>query len=300
LIVVVPASLAGERVDRAVALLTGWSRADVAVLVEEGAVRVDGQPVAKSRRLAEGEEVEVEGEPEADHPPEPEPVEFTVVHADPDVVVVSKPAGLVVHPGAGHREGTLAGGLLHRFPEVAAVGDPMRPGIVHRLDRDTNGLMVVARSPAAYEALVSALAARAVERRYLALAWGRFDSKRGTIDAPIGRSATRRTRMAVREAGKDARTGYDVLTQHEHPVCALVECRLETGRTHQIRVHLAAIGHPVVGDGTYGGDRNPLRPGRPFLHAHALAFTHPTTGDRLEFSDPLPPDLAAVLSQLEA
>jgi 23S rRNA pseudouridine1911/1915/1917 synthase len=176
----------------------------------------------------------------------------------------------------------------------------MRPGIVHRLDRDTSGLMVVARSPAAYEALVSALAARAVERRYLALAWGRFDSKRGTIDAPIGRSATRRTRMAVREAGKDARTGYDVLTQHEHPVCALVECRLETGRTHQIRVHLAAIGHPVVGDGTYGGDRNPLRPGRPFLHAHALAFTHPTTGDRLEFSDPLPPDLAAVLSQLEA
>jgi 23S rRNA pseudouridine1911/1915/1917 synthase len=300
LIVVVPASLAGERVDRAVALLTGWSRADVAVLVEEGAVRVDGLPVAKSRRLAEGEEVEVEGEPEADHPPEPEPVEFTVVHADPDVVVVSKPAGLVVHPGAGHREGTLAGGLLHRFPEVAAVGDPMRPGIVHRLDRDTSGLMVVARSPAAYEALVSALAARAVERRYLALAWGRFDSKRGTIDAPIGRSATRRTRMAVREAGKDARTGYDVLTQHEHPVCALVECRLETGRTHQIRVHLAAIGHPVVGDGTYGGDRNPLRPGRPFLHAHALAFTHPTTGDRLEFSDPLPPDLAAVLSQLEA
>jgi 23S rRNA pseudouridine1911/1915/1917 synthase len=300
LIVVVPASLAGERVDRAVALLTGWSRADVAVLVEEGAVRVDGLPVAKSRRLAEGEEVEVEGEPEADHPPEPEPVEFTVVHADPDVVVVSKPAGLVVHPGAGHREGTLAGGLLHRFPEVAAVGDPMRPGIVHRLDRDTSGLMVVARSPAAHEALVSALAARAVERRYLALAWGRFDSKRGTIDAPIGRSATRRTRMAVREAGKDARTGYDVLTQHEHPVCALVECRLETGRTHQIRVHLAAIGHPVVGDGTYGGDRNPLRPGRPFLHAHALAFTHPTTGDRLEFSDPLPPDLAAVLSQLEA
>ena len=131
---IVPASLAGERIDRAVALLTGWSRADVAVLVEEGAVRVDGQTVAKSRRLAEGEAVEVEGEPEADRPPEAEPVEFTVVHADPDVVVVSKPAGLVVHPGAGHREGTLAGGLLHRWPEIAAVGDPMRPGIVHRLE----------------------------------------------------------------------------------------------------------------------------------------------------------------------
>ena len=295
----VPGSLAGERVDRAVALLTGWSRAEVALLVEEGAVRVGGRPVAKSRRLAEGEEVEVEGEPEPDAPPLSEPVEFAVVHADDDVVVVVKPAGLVVHPGAGHREGTLAGGLLHRYPEIAGVGEPMRPGIVHRLDRDTSGLMVVARSPRAYEALTAALAAREIERRYVALAWGRFDSKRGTIDAPIGRSATRRTRMAVREAGRDARPGYEVTRQYEHPVCALVECRLETGRTHQIRVHLAAIAHPVVGDGTYGGDRHPLRPGRPFLHAHALALTHPVTGRRLEFTDPLPPELAAVLTDLE-
>ena len=295
----VPASLAGERVDRAVALLTGWSRSDVATLIEEGAVRVDGQPVAKSRRLAEGEEVEVEGEPEAEALPVAEPVEFPVVHADDDVVVVAKPAGLVVHPGAGHETGTLAAGLLHRFPEIAGVGDPMRPGIVHRLDRDTSGLMVVARSARAYDALTAALAAREIERRYLALAWGRFDARRGTIDAPIGRSATRRTRMAVREAGKEARTGYEVLTQYDHPVCALVECRLETGRTHQIRVHLGAIGHPVVGDGTYGGDRNPLQPGRPFLHAHVLALIHPGTGERLEFSDPLPPELTAVLSRLQ-
>jgi 23S rRNA pseudouridine1911/1915/1917 synthase len=294
----VAASLAGERVDRAVALLTGWSRADVAALVEQGAVRVAGQAVAKSRRLAEGEEVEVEGEPEADAPPVAEPVEFAVVHADDDLAVVVKPAGLVVHPGAGHETGTLASGLLHRYPEIATVGDPMRPGIVHRLDRDTSGLMVVARSPRAYEALTAALAARTIERRYLALGWGRFDARRGTIDAPIGRSATRRTRMAVREAGKGARTGYEVLTQFEHPICALVECKLETGRTHQIRVHLAAIGHPIVGDGTYGGDRHPLRPGRPFLHAHALALIHPVTGQRLEFSDPLPPELAAVLSSL--
>jgi 23S rRNA pseudouridine1911/1915/1917 synthase len=300
--------LTGERVDRAVALLTGWSRADVASLIEQGAVRIGGQPVAKSRRLAEGEEVEVEGEPEADAPPVPEPVDFPVVHADDDIVVVVKPAGLVVHPGAGHETGTLAAGLLHRFPEIAGVGDPMRPGVVHRLDRDTSGLMVVARSPRAYDTLTTALAARPggpgvtpeklVERRYLALAWGRFDARRGTIDAPIGRSATRRTRMAVREAGKEARTGYEVLTQYDHPVCALVECRLETGRTHQIRVHLAAIGHPVVGDATYGGDRNPLRPGRPFLHAHALALTHPTTGERLEFTDPVPPELEAVLTRL--
>ncbi|HZI39521.1 MAG TPA: RluA family pseudouridine synthase [Acidimicrobiia bacterium] len=294
----VPASLAGERIDRAVALITGWSRADVAGLIDAGSVRVGGRPVAKSRRLAEGEEVEVEGEPETEAPPKPEPVDFTVVHADDDLVVLVKPAGLVVHPGAGHEEGTLASGLLHRFPEIAGVGDPMRPGIVHRLDRDTSGLMVVARSPRAYDVLTSALAAREIERRYLALAWGRFDARRGTIDAPIGRSATRRTRMAIREAGKDARTGYEVLAQYEHPVCALVECRLETGRTHQIRVHLAAIGHPIVGDGTYGGDRNPLRPGRPFLHAHALAVEHPVTGERLEFTDPLPPELAAVLTTL--
>ena len=294
-----PGSLAGERVDRAVALLTGWSRADVAVLIEAGAVRVGGQPVAKSRRLAEGDEVEVEGEPEADAPPKPEPVDFPIVHADDDLVVLVKPAGLVVHPGAGHEEGTLASGLLHRFPEIASVGDPMRPGIVHRLDRDTSGLMVVARSARAYDVLVEALAAREIERRYLALAWGRFDAKRGTIDAPIGRSATRRTRMAVREAGKEARTGYEVTEQYEHPVCALLECKLETGRTHQIRVHLAAIGHPIVGDGTYGGDRNPLQPGRPFLHAHALALAHPVTGERLEFTDPLPPELMSVLRTLD-
>jgi 23S rRNA pseudouridine1911/1915/1917 synthase len=297
---VVPAALAGERVDRAISLLTGWSRAEVVSLVEAGAVTVGGLPVAKSRRLAEGEEVEVAGEPAPELPPVPEPVEFTVVHADDDVVVVSKPAGLVVHPGAGHPTGTLAGGLLARFPDIAGVGDPMRPGIVHRLDRDTSGLMVAARTPAAHAALTAALAAREVERVYLGLAWGRFDTRRGSIDAPIGRSDRRRTRMAVREAGREARTGYEVVRQYDDPLCALVECRLETGRTHQIRVHLAAIGHPVVGDAAYGGDRPALRPGRPFLHASSLAFTHPASGERLSFSDPLPPELGAVLSALDA
>jgi 23S rRNA pseudouridine1911/1915/1917 synthase len=295
----VPASLAGERVDRAIALLTGWSRADVAALVEEGAVLVGGRPVAKSRRLAEGEEVEVAREPTPETPPVPQPMEFEVLHADDDVVVLSKPPGIVVHPGAGHAEGTLAAGLLHRFPDMAAVGDPLRPGIVQRLDRDTSGLMVVARSSRAYAALTAALAAREVERRYRALAWGRFESRRGSIDAPIGRSTVRRTRMAVREEGKEARTDYEVLRQYDDPVAALIECRLETGRTHQIRVHLAAIGHPVVGDATYGGDRQPLRPGRPFLHACRLAFDHPVTGARLEFSEALPPDLQDVLTALE-
>ncbi len=296
----VPSALAGERVDRALALLTGWSRAEVVALVEAGAVIVGGRTVAKSRRLAEGEEVVVTGEPAPEAPPAPEPVDFTVVHADDDVVVVSKPAGLVVHPGAGHPTGTLAGGLLDRFPDIAGVGDPMRPGIVHRLDRDTSGLMVVARTPAAHAALTAALAAREMNRVYLGLAWGRFESRRGSIDAPIGRSDRRRTRMAVKEEGREARTGYEVRHQYDDPVCALVECRLETGRTHQIRVHLSAIGHPVVGDAAYGGDRPALRPGRPFLHATSLAFTHPASGEVLSFSDPLPPELAAVLSALDA
>jgi 23S rRNA pseudouridine1911/1915/1917 synthase len=296
----VPASLAGERVDRALALLTGWSRADVQGLVDREAVLVGGRPVAKSRRLAAGETVEVAGEPDRPGLPGPEDVPVTVVHADADVVVVAKPAGLVVHPGAGHAAGTLVGGLLARFPELAGVGDPERPGIVHRLDRDTSGLLLVARSPRAYAALTGALAHRDVERRYLALAWGRFEARRGVVDAAIGRSERRRTRMVVRDSGKEARTAYEVLEGFDHPVVTFLECRLETGRTHQIRVHLSAIGHPVVGDAAYGGDRGALRPGRPFLHAWRLAFDHPSTGERLEFTDPLPPELLAVLDRLRA
>ena len=298
----VPASLAGERIDRAVALLTGWSRADVVALIDAGDVVVSGDPVRKSRKLVEGDEIVLTGAPEViDERPVPEPVEFQVIHADSAVIIVSKPAGLVVHPGAGHLTGTLAGGLLHRFPDVAGVGDPIRPGIVHRLDRDTSGLMVVARTPEAHQALTEALAQRTVERRYQALAWGRFDNTRGLIDAPIGRSTRYRTRMAVREAGREARTGYEVLHQYDRPEVASVACLLETGRTHQIRVHLRAIGHPVVGDPTYDGDRPLLgtRLGRPFLHAELLAFTHPETGERVEFSDPLPPDLATVLARLD-
>jgi 23S rRNA pseudouridine1911/1915/1917 synthase len=296
----VPDALAGERVDRAVALLTGWSRAEVQALVVSGAVVVDGEPVVKSRRLAAGEVVVVTGAPPAEVPLRPEPVPVDVVHADADVVVVAKPAGIVVHPGAGHSGGTLVHGLLHRFPEIAGVGDPARPGIVHRLDRDTSGLLVVARSSRAYDGLVAALAARAVERRYLALVWGAPDAERGAVDAPIGRSTARRTRMAVREAGRPARTEFEVIERFDEPPCALLSCRLETGRTHQIRVHLAAIGHPVVGDAVYGGARGTLDPGRPFLHAAVLGFAHPVTGAALRFEQPLPPELGALLDRLRA
>jgi 23S rRNA pseudouridine1911/1915/1917 synthase len=294
----VPDSLAGERVDRAVALLTGWSRAEVAALLARGVVLVDGSPVPKSRRLAGGEVVEVQEAPPADGPPAAEAIPLTVVHEDAAVVVVDKPAGLVVHPGAGHSSGTLVNALLDRFPELAEVGDPARPGIVHRLDRDTSGLLVVARTPAAYDALVGALAAHEVERRYQALVWGIPESARGVVDAPVGRSTRVRTRMAVREGGKPARTAYHVEEAFPAEGVALLTCTLETGRTHQIRVHLAAIGHPVVGDLVYGSARarSTLWLDRPFLHAGHLAFAHPATGELVVFESPLPPELASVLA----
>jgi len=296
--IVVPESLAGERLDRAVSLLTGWSRAEVQHLVADEAVLVGGRVVPKSHRLVVGEIIELLGAPIPPELPGPEPVLIDVRHVDDSVVVVAKPAGLVVHPGPGHAHGTLVHGLLERFPEIATVGDPARPGIVHRLDRDTSGLMVVARSEDAYTGLVSALAAREVDRRYLALVSGELASPRGVVDAPIGRSTRQRTRMAVTEAGRPARTGYEVRSVWPGASVSLLECRLETGRTHQIRVHLAAIGHPVVADGAYGGRRLPDGPERPFLHAYALGFTHPIDGRLLVFEDPLPGDLAGALDAL--
>ncbi len=293
--------MAGERVDRAVATLVGWTRADVAALCEAGSVLVDGRPVAKSRRLVEGESVELLAEPAVAALPEPEAgVPFEVRYEDADILVVAKPAGVVVHPGAGQPDGTLVNGLLARYPEIASVGDPARPGIVHRLDRDTSGLMVVARTQVAYDALVEQLSDRAVERRYLALVWGVPDASRGVIDAPIGRSTARRTRMAVRAGGREARTGYHVLEAFTDPVTSLLDCRLETGRTHQIRVHLAAIEHPVVGDATYGGTRPSITLDRPFLHAAELALRQPVTGDEVRISEPLPPELEQLLAHLRS
>ena len=295
----VPDALAGERLDRAVALLTGWTRSEVQALVESGAVLVDGARVPKSRRLVVDDVIEVLAEPEAVGRPEPDPtVPVIVRHEDADVIVVAKPAGLVVHPGAGHPDATLVNGLLARYPELANVGDPARPGIVHRLDRDTSGLLVVARTPAAYDALVAMLAAHDVERRYTALVWGTPDARRGVIDAPIGRSVRRPTRMAVREGGRAARTGYEVVREYSVPEVALLACRLETGRTHQIRVHLQAIGHPVVGDAAYGGRRAALALDRPFLHAGGLAFAHPITGVPIRVDEELPGDLGQVLLTL--
>jgi 23S rRNA pseudouridine1911/1915/1917 synthase len=300
----IPAALDGQRVDRVVALLTGLSRAEVAALVETGGVSLGGRPVAaRSRRVAAGDDLEV-AVPEASAPVplEPNPtVPFEVVHADAEVIVVDKPAGVVVHPGARRETGTLVHGLLARFPDLASsgAGEPHRPGIVHRLDRGTSGLMVVARTPASHRSLVGQLARRSVERRYVALVWGRVESAAGLIDAPVGPSAADPTRMAVSAPGREARTRYEVVARFERPQpVTLAECRLETGRTHQIRVHMAAIGHPLVGDQRYGGRRLGPEPDRPFLHSHRLAFDHPSSGERLSFESTLPPDLEAVLRQV--
>ncbi|HSL57078.1 MAG TPA: RluA family pseudouridine synthase [Acidimicrobiales bacterium] len=298
---VLPAGLAGERLDRVVAMVTGRSRAEVAALVDDGVVRIDGRPVTKaSLRVREGAVLEVALPPLADAPTvaAEADVAFRVVHADDHVIVVDKPAGVVVHPGAGNARGTLVAGLLDQFPEIASVGDPERPGVVHRIDRGTSGLLLVARSAEGYTSLVDQLSSRSVERAYRALAWGRFASPRGLIDAAIGRSGRDPTRMAVSAKGREARTRYEVLAGWSDPAVTLVECRLDTGRTHQIRVHLAAIGHPVVGDTRYGGARSTLPLGRPFLHAAEVGFTHPVSGEHLGFESPLPADLVAVLDGL--
>ena len=200
-----------------------------------------------------------------------------------------------------HADGTLVNGLLARYPELAGVGDPGRPGIVHRLDKGTSGLLVVARTQAAYDGLVAQLAAHTAERRYLALVWGHPASAAGLVDAPIGRSPRDPLKMAVVADGREARTRYQVRETFDRPApTALLDCRLETGRTHQIRVHLAAIGHPVVGDATYGGVRPALDVPRPFLHAYRLSFDHPATGERLTFESPLPADLATILGASDA
>jgi 23S rRNA pseudouridine1911/1915/1917 synthase len=300
---ILPDPLDGERVDRVVAMLTGLTRAEVADLVTAGAVRLRGTTVtSRSVRVRGGDELEVEvpeQRPGAElAAPEPD-VDVPVVHVDDQVIVVDKPPELVVHPGAGNRSGTMVQGLLARFPELAGVGEGNRPGIVHRLDKGTSGLLVVARTAEAYASLVEQLSGRTVERRYLALVWGVPEPPRGMVDAPIGRSKRDPTRMAVSAAGREARTGYEVLEAFTDPVAsALLACRLETGRTHQIRVHLAAIGHAVVGDPRYRGKRAALPCPRPFLHATELAFDHPGTGARVRFTAELPDDLQAVLAGL--
>ncbi|NBN97259.1 MAG: RluA family pseudouridine synthase [Actinobacteria bacterium] len=298
----IPASLADVRIDRVVSLVADVSRSAAAALIDAGAVTVDGQVVvAGKERVQQGQTitVDVSQAPGPELPAAQAGGAVDIVHEDESVVVVNKAAGIVVHPGAGNPDGTLVNFLLDLYPEMASAGDPMRPGIVHRLDAGTTGLMVVARTAAAYDSLVAQMTARSVTRVYSALVWGIPASVNGVIDAPIGRDHRDVTRMAVVVDGRASRTHYALEQSFHTPrEASLLECRLETGRTHQIRVHLASIGHPVVGDAQYGGARAGIRAGRPMLHARELAFDHPRTGERVSFQAAAPADFAAVVATL--
>jgi 23S rRNA pseudouridine1911/1915/1917 synthase len=267
------------------------SRAAAERLLAAGKVTVDGVARAKSHKLAGGEQLDVDASSLAQARLTEQPLELRIAFEDEHLLVVDKPAGLVVHPGAGNRTGTLVQGLLGRG---LAGGDPERPGIVHRLDRDTSGLLVVSRTQEAYDGLQALVRRRALEREYLALVRGRPRSRQGRIEAPIGRDRRDPTRRSLdTDSPKDAVTHFEVVELL--PAHALLRVRLETGRTHQIRVHLAAIGLPVAGDPTYGVQETGLR--RQFLHAARLAFPHPVTGERVDTSSPLPPDLEAALER---
>lgn len=306
---------AGQRLDRFLQTrLPELSRTRLQRLIAEGRVRVDGGAARASQRLRSGARVTVEVPPPEPLALVPEPIPLDILYEDAHLLVVNKPPGLVVHPGAGHATGTLVHALLaHCGPALSGIGGARRPGIVHRLDRGTSGLLVVAKTDAAHQALARALRARAVERRYLALVHGRVPHAEGRIEAAIGRDPRDRLRMAVRPAGRGrpALTRYRVLERFAAPVpLTWLEVTLGTGRTHQIRVHLAHLGCPVVGDRTYGRRRAgaaaaALGPwvtalGGLALHAAGLAFVHPATGQRLRFEAAPPPALADLLAWLRA
>ena len=290
----VPPEAAGGRLDAFLAGPLG-SRARAQRLVADGRVTVDGEPITKRRLLAGGELVRVEDEPAAEPADPAQSMELAIPYQDEHLLVVDKPAGLVVHPARGNRQGTLA----QLLAGVARGGeDVSRPGIVHRLDRDTSGLLVVAKTEAAHRTLREALRGRRVTREYLALVEGRPPARSGTIDAPLGRDRRVRTRVSTESADpREARTHF--VLERALPTSTLLRVSLETGRTHQIRAHFLAIGHPVAGDPDYGA-RGLYGLERQFLHAARLAFEHPATGDPVEVASPLPPDLVRALERAAA
>jgi len=292
---------AGARLDRWLAeSLPDLSRSRIQHLIAGQHVTVNGAATKASHRLHGGETIEIDV---PSLPPDdlvPEPIALTVLHEDDHVLVIDKPAGMVVHPGAGNATGTLAAAALAHAPAIAGVGGPRRPGIVHRLDKDTSGVLVMAKTRAAYEGLTAQLVERSVTRRYVAVVHGRVGLTAGVVDAPMGRDPSHRQRMTVRPAGKGKRavTHYRVVERFPH--FTYLELRLETGRTHQIRVHMASLGHPVVGDRTYGRShgKQPIASEGLALHAVTLAFLHPISQKRLEFTAEFPLRLERLLSRL--
>jgi 23S rRNA pseudouridine1911/1915/1917 synthase len=286
----------GRRLDVYLAeRLEGLTRSRIRKLIDEGKVMVNGALKKAGHKLRENDVVEAEVGEEPSPELRPQDVPLTVLYADDHLVIINKPYGLVVHPGAGNREGTLAGALLYRFPEISGLGPAERPGIVHRLDKETSGIMVVARSPEAYASLQKQFKDRDVRKVYLGLAWGKMPAE-GRIDKPIGRHIKHGQRMSVRtRKPRPAETFYKV--REEFKGMSFLEIRPVTGRTHQIRVHLAAAGHPLAGDSRYGRRREQPKFPRLFLHAHRLSFIHPGTGERVEFTSDLPDDLRSLLER---
>jgi len=302
----VPDDGAGTRLDVfLVSVLAGHSRSNIQRLIKDGHVQVDGRAAKANQAMKVGQHVAVDVPEPVDPEPRPEDLPLPILYQDRDLIVIDKPAGMVVHPAAGHASGTLVNALLHHVNDLSGIGGERRPGIVHRLDRGTSGLMVVAKNDAAHEELARQFRDREIEKEYVALVWGEVQAGR-RIDAPIGRDPGNRKKMSAR-----ARRSREAVTRIVHvdkfgKVLTLARVAIHTGRTHQIRVHLSAIGHPVVGDPLYGGVHRRV-PGdlravahlsRPFLHAARLAFAHPADGRRMAFESPLPEDLQRVLDEL--
>jgi 23S rRNA pseudouridine1911/1915/1917 synthase len=288
----------GERIDKFIAAQAEqWSRSQVQSWIKEGRVTVNGQPVKSNYKVAEDDEVTLRVPPPRELAIAPEPIPLEIAYEDSDVIVVNKPRGLVVHPAPGHYSGTLVNGLLHHCKDLSGINGVLRPGIVHRIDKDTSGLLVVAKNDQAHLCLAEQLRDHRVNRKYVAIVHGVIPHEMGTIDAPIGRDPKNRQQMAVVFANSKPAVTHFVV-QRRFQQHTLVELKLETGRTHQIRVHMKYIGYPLVGDPKYGPKNTLGFPGQA-LHAATLGFRHPRSGEYLEFSAPLPADMQALIARLE-
>ena len=307
---VVEAGQSGSRLDQFLAQSLGWTRARLQKLVKSGRVLVNGEPRPASYRVRPGDAVAVSVPPPSPSHLTPEALPLTILFEDRDLLVVNKPPGLVVHPGAGHRQGTLLNALVHHCPDLKDIGEVSRPGLVHRLDKDTSGLLVVAKTSLAHASLVAQFQAHTITKIYQALVWGRLAEVEGRIEKEVGRHPTARQKMSVHaRRGKSAITFWRVVEEFPGPL-SRVELTPQTGRTHQLRVHLASLGHPVLGDATYGGGVSRLL-GQPrltglkplvhrqLLHAWRLGVTHPRSGEAMTWEAPLPEDFQAVVDKLE-
>ena len=289
---------AGVRLDAFLSADGALTRSQAARLIAEGRVRVNGKPAAKSARLSGGETVTVDVPQLRETALPPQDIPLDVVYEDDDVIVVNKPTGLVVHPAPGHPDGTLVNALLHHCGDsLSGIGGEKRPGIVHRIDRDTSGLIIAAKNDAAHLALSAQLKDHSLSRTYECLVTGNMKQDSGTVDAPIGRSSADRKKMAVVPTGRCAVTHWEVVARY--PGVTHLRCRLETGRTHQIRVHMAYIGHPILGDTVYGAKKPVPGLTGQCLHAAGLRFIHPRTGEPVELHCPLPPEFTAMLQKLQ-